>query len=118
MQPEPPTGIGAETLEQWPDATPEEAAEPPAPKRRNMLDTLLEVMDLSQVDTAARYAQLADVVVTPRFGPADWRDFGLADRFLAAGRAAAEEQLPALQALCRPVDVEAARRETAIVSLA
>ena len=39
---------------------------------------------------------------------ADWRDFQLADLFLAAGRAAALEQLPALQALCRPIDLEAA----------
>ena len=50
---------------------------------------------------------LADVVVTPRFGPADWRDFQLADLFLAAGRAAALEQLPALQALSTPVDLDA-----------
>jgi hypothetical protein len=39
----------------------------------------------------------------------------MADRFLAAGRAAALEQLPALQALCKPVDLEAARREAALV---
>jgi predicted acylesterase/phospholipase RssA/CRP-like cAMP-binding protein len=105
--------LGAETLEEWPDAPKDEADEPAKAKRKNMLDTLFEVMDLSQLDTAARHAELADVVVTPRFGPADWRDFGLADLFLAAGRAAALEQLPSLQALCRPVDLEAARRETA-----
>ena len=107
--------LGAETLEQWPDASAEEAAEQPPPKRKNMLDTLLEVMDLSQVDTAARYAELADVALTPRFGPADWRDFGMADRFLAAGRAAALGQLAELRALCRPVDLETARREAALV---
>ena len=105
--------LGAETLEEWPDAPKQEADEPAKPKRKNMLDTLFEVMDLSQLDTAARHAELADVVVTPRFGPADWRDFGLADLFLAAGRAAALEQLPALQALCNPVDLEAAKREAA-----
>ncbi len=103
--------LGAETLESWPDATPEEAAEQPAPRRKNALDTLLEVMDLSQLDTAARYAELADVTITPRFGPADWRDFGHAERFLAAGRAAALEQLPALEALCRPIDLQASRRD-------
>jgi NTE family protein len=106
--------LGAETLEQWPDAPKAEADEPAKPRRKNMLDTLFEVMDLSQLDTAARHADLADVVLTPRFGPADWRDFQLADRFLAAGRATALEQLPALQALCRPVDAEAARREAAL----
>jgi hypothetical protein len=76
-----------------------------------MLDTLLEVMDLSQLDTSRRHAALADVVVTPRFAMSDWRDFHLADLFLAAGRAAALQQLPALQALSRPVDLGVARRE-------
>ena len=106
--------LGAETLEEWPEAPKQEAEEPAKPRRKNMLDTLFEVMDLSQLDTAVRHAELADVVVTPRFGPADWRDFQLADRFLAAGRAAALEQLPALQTLCRPIDLEAARREAAL----
>ena len=105
--------LGAEALEEWPDAPKPEPDEPAKAKRKNMLDTLFEVMDLSQLDTAARHAELGDVVVTPRFGPADWRDFQLADLFLAAGRAAALEQLPALQALCKPVDLEAARREAA-----
>ena len=79
-----------------------------------MLDTLLEVMDLSQLDTSSRHAALADVVITPRFAPADWRDFNLADLFLAAGRAAALDQLPKLQALSRPVDLDrrAARRSS------
>jgi NTE family protein len=107
--------LGAEALEEWPDAPKQDADEPAKPKRKNMLDTLFEVMDLSQLDTAARHAGLADVVVTPRFGPADWRDFQLADLFMAAGRAAAREQLPELQELCRPIDLEAARREAALV---
>jgi len=77
---------------------------------------MLEVMDLSQLDTATRHAALADVTVTPVFGPADWRDFHLADLFLAAGRSAAEQQLPALQALSRPVDLEEARRKAAITT--
>jgi NTE family protein len=107
--------LGAEALEQWPDAPKQEAGEPVKARRKNMLDTLFEVMDLSQLDTAVRHADLADVVITPRFGPADWRDFQLADLFLAAGRAAALEQLPALQALCRPIDLEAVRRGAALV---
>jgi NTE family protein len=111
--------LGAETLERWPDA-PEPEAEEEAPtrkRRRGPLDTMLEVMDLSQVDTSARHAALADVVITPRFGPADWRDFQLADLFLDAGRAAAAEQLPALQSLTRPVDLDAARRDEPIARL-
>ena len=109
--------MGAETLERWPSG-PELEAAPPRKARRGMLDTLLEVMDLSQLDTSTRHAALADVVVTPRFAPADWRDFNLADLFLAAGRAAAEERLPELQALSRPVDVVAARREQGLGTLA
>jgi hypothetical protein len=45
---------------------------------------------------------MGDVVLHPRFGPASWRDFHLADLFLAAGREAAERQMPALQALATP----------------
>jgi hypothetical protein len=54
-------------------------------------------------------------VVTPRFGPAEWRDFHQADLFLAAGREAAAAQLPALQALSRPLNLDRARREASIV---
>ncbi len=108
--------MGAETLERWP-AGPELEAPPPRRGRRGMLDTLLEVMDLSQLDTSARHAALADVVITPRFALADWRDFHLADLFLAAGRAAATEQLPALRALSRPIDPDAARREEGLGTL-
>jgi NTE family protein len=107
--------LGAETLERWPDAPEPEPAEPQKPRRRGPLDTILEAMDLSQLDTSARHAALADVVVTPRFGPAEWRDFHRADLFLAAGREAAQAQLPALRALSRPLDLEAARREASIV---
>jgi NTE family protein len=95
---------GAEVLAAWP----EQPELPPARERKSrggMLDTLLEVMDLSQLETSARHAELADVTITPRFGPAHWRDFHLADLFLAAGRRAALEQLPALQALSTPVDL-------------
>ena len=67
-----------------------------------MLDTLLEVIDLAQVEASVRHAARADVVMTPRFGPGNWRDFHLADLFLEAGRRVAEEQLPALRALARP----------------
>ena len=47
---------------------------------------MFEAMDLSQVDTSARHAALADVAITPRFGPGEWRDFQNADLYLA-GRA-------------------------------
>ena len=92
--------MSRETLPAWPGQEPP----PPAEERlgSRMLETLLEVMDVSQLDTSVRHAAQADVVVTPRFGPSTWRDFELADLFLAAGRQAAQEQLSALQSLARP----------------
>jgi len=98
--------MGRETLPAWPG----QEAVPPAPKKTRgtrTLETLLEVMDLMQLDTGIRHTELADVPVTPRFGPGSWRDFHLADQFLAAGRAAAEERLPALRAIARPQLMEA-----------
>jgi predicted acylesterase/phospholipase RssA/CRP-like cAMP-binding protein len=95
--------LSRDTLAAWPG----EAPPPPEQAKRGsrMLETLLEVMDLSQLDTSVRHADLADVTITPRFGPSSWRDFHLADLFMMAGRRAAEEQLPALQALARPQSV-------------
>jgi NTE family protein len=93
--------ISRQTLPAWPGEVP--PAEPTRGPRSRMLDTLLEVMDLAQLDSSERHAARADVPITPRFGPGSWRDFHLADLFLAAGRQAAEEQLPALQALARPI---------------
>ncbi len=108
--------MGAETLERWPEGL--EAAEPPQRRGKpGLLDTMLEVMDLSQLDTSRRHAALADVVVTPRFARTDWRDFHLADLFLAAGRTAALEQLPVLQSLSRPVNPDDARREEHLSTL-
>jgi NTE family protein len=86
-------------------AWPGQPAPPPKESRKRgsrMLDTLLEVMDLAQLDTSEQGTALADVGITPRFGPGSWRDFDLADLFLAAGREAAQESLPALQKLARP----------------
>ncbi|HWX45920.1 MAG TPA: cyclic nucleotide-binding and patatin-like phospholipase domain-containing protein [Solirubrobacteraceae bacterium] len=97
--------MGAEVLAAWPEQ-PELEPVRERQRRGSTLDTLLEVMDLSQLETSARHAELADVVITPRFGPAHWRDFHLADLFLAAGRRAALEQLPALRALSTPVDLK------------
>ena len=92
--------MSRDTLPAWPG----EGVPAPAPDDRGprMLDALLEVMDLSQLDASIRHAAKADVVVTPRFGPATWRDFARADLFLAAGRRAAVEQMPSLRALAAP----------------
>jgi len=93
--------ISADTLASWPGGPPPQP--PPERRRRGVLDDLLEVMDLSQLAESVRHAELADVVITPKFGPGDWRDFHLADQFLAAGRAAAVEQLPELRSLALPM---------------
>ena len=71
-----------------------------------MLDTLLEVIDLAQLEASVRHAAAADVVITPRFGPGNWRDFHLADLFLEAGQRAAEQQLGSLRTLARPQSLE------------
>jgi predicted acylesterase/phospholipase RssA/CRP-like cAMP-binding protein len=94
-----------ELLPAWPGET-APTVEPKRGRGSRMLETLLEVMDLMQLDTSARNAETADVVITPRFGPGSWRDFHLADHFLAAGRQAAEEQLPALRSLARAQGVQ------------
>jgi predicted acylesterase/phospholipase RssA/CRP-like cAMP-binding protein len=88
------------TLPAWPGAA-APAEEETTPSSR-MLDTLLEVMDLTQLDASEQHAARADVVITPKFGPGSWREFELADRFLEAGRQAAEEELPKLAALASP----------------
>jgi NTE family protein len=78
---------------------------PPPPRASSgsrLLDTLLEVMDLGQYDSSVRHAAQADVVMTPCFGPGSWRDFHLADFFMASGRAAAEAELPCLRSLTNP----------------
>jgi NTE family protein len=91
--------ISRDTLLSWPDMEPV-----PSPTRSGvrMLDTLLETLDLAQMESSIRHAALADVAITPRFGPSTWRDFHLADLFLAAGRSAAEEQLEPIGALAGP----------------
>lgn len=92
--------ISPNTLASWPGGP--APAPPPERRRRGVLDDLLEVMDLSQLAQSTRYAELAEVPITPRFGPGEWRDFHLADQFLAAGRREAERALPALRSLALP----------------
>src|SRR5205823_11043113 len=79
-----------------------EPGRPPTERHLRMVDALLDVMELTWRDSSIRQAALADVVITPRFGPGTWRSFHLADQFLAAGRAAAEAQLATLATLARP----------------
>jgi NTE family protein len=95
--------MSRDVLDAWPgDEPPPEQPEVVRKRGSRILDTLLAVMDVANLDNSVRHADAADVVVTPRFGPSTWRDFHMADLFLEAGRAAAEQQLPALTALARP----------------
>jgi predicted acylesterase/phospholipase RssA len=89
--------LGREILAAWPgDAPPDARARPTA------RDTVVEALEVAQIDAAARQAALADVPITPRFGPGTWRHFHLADRYLAAGAEAAEAALIELAALAQP----------------
>jgi NTE family protein len=89
--------MSRDVLPAWPgDEAPPEEPEVVKKRGSRMLDTLLAVMDLANLDNSIRHAALADVTITPRFGPATWKDFHLADLFLEAGRRATEEALPAL----------------------
>jgi hypothetical protein len=92
--------ISRATLASWPG---QPLPEPPTgPRRPGMLGTILEVMDVTQLDASVRHAELADVTVTPQFGPGSWKDFDLADLYLQAGRLAARQQLAALRQLALP----------------
>jgi predicted acylesterase/phospholipase RssA len=91
--------LSRDVLDAWPG---QDATEPPAPARQSLLATLLEVLELAQLEASTQHAAKADVVVTPRFGPGSWQDFHLADLFLAAGRVGARESLDALGAMSRP----------------
>ncbi len=92
--------MSRDTLPAWPGG--DMIISSPVRKTTRMLDTLLEVMDLAQLDASVRHAALADVVITPRFGPSTWRDYHMADLFLAAGREAATEQLASLRERAKP----------------
>jgi NTE family protein len=92
--------LGRETLTEWPyDCS---GLVIPDPARSQGRDTILEVLELAQLDASARQTARADVPITPVFGPGTWRHLHLGRLFFAAGQKAAEEQLPALHALARP----------------
>ncbi len=92
--------LGREALSVW------QGVDPPDPFRGRdgaaERDTVVEVLELAQLEAAAQQTGRADVPITPRFGPGTWRHFQLADFFLVAGAEAAQAALPALRALARP----------------
>ena len=89
--------LGRDMLEAWPGSAPEVSSRP-----RGGRDTIIESLEVAQIGASARKTALADVPITPLFGPGTWRHFHLADQFMAAGAAAAEAALPALRSLARP----------------
>jgi NTE family protein len=92
--------LGRETLPSWPGE--DGRLVPPAAHTGKARDTVVEVLELTQVDASARQTARADVPVTPRFGPGSWRNMQLGPQCLEAGRVAAEAALSHLAALARP----------------
>ena len=99
--------MSRDELTHWPGDDPAPVIEK---NRSKMLDPMVETLIMLQLDTSTRNAAEADVTITPRFAPSSWRDIHLADRFEAAGRRAAESQLPALLTRIRPQERTASGR--------
>src|SRR5258706_74280 len=99
--------LGRETLPDWPDDYSGLAI--PNLARGEARDTVVEVLELAQLDASARQTGLADVPVTPLFGPGTWRHMHLGSLFFAAGQKAAEDQLSLLGMLARPIERMATR---------
>jgi NTE family protein len=88
-------------LPAWPGQKP---PDPNAPRpTMNWIEALVDTMELGYADASARHAALADVPMTPQFGPSKFRDFQLADQFVAAGREEARAKLPVLERFVRPL---------------
>jgi NTE family protein len=88
--------LGRDVLPEWPGL-------PDMPARgRSDRDVVVESLELASLGVAEQQTALADVQVTPMFGPGTWRDIHLADQYLRAGEAAMAAALPALRALATP----------------
>ena len=98
--------LGREALPRWPDD--EGTADSPVEVTTGFAgsgrvrETVVEVLELAQLEASTRVTAQADVPITPRFGPGTWRHVRLGARFLAAGAEAAETQLARLATLARP----------------
>lgn len=65
----------------------------------NAFDTILRSIHAGQTRLAEMSCREADIVLRPYVCEGRWMDFGNSAQFIAMGREAAEEQLPALRAL-------------------
>ena len=99
--------LGRECRSSWPAAWAGPAGAAATFRSGHARDTVVEVLELAQIDASARQTARADVPITPRFGPGTWRDMQLGPLFFAAGAEAAEAQLPRLGAVARPWRVPA-----------
>jgi NTE family protein len=93
--------LGRETLAAWPFDYGSLVI--PNLARGQARDTVVEVLELAQLDASARQTDRADVPITPLFGPGTWRHMHLGSLFFAAGQKAAEAQLALLNKLARPI---------------
>lgn len=89
--------LGRDTLPRWPGRDDCEVSHAGKPR-----DTLIETLELGQIEASARETARADVSITPVFGPGTWRHMQRGDLFLAAGRRAAECALGRLAMVARP----------------
>ena len=89
------------TLPAWPGEKPPDANAPR--QTMNIIEAMVDTMELGYANSSARHAALADVAMTPQFGPSGYRDYHLADRFVAAGREEARAKLPVLERFVRPL---------------
>jgi predicted acylesterase/phospholipase RssA len=92
--------LGRETLPEWPYECGNLAI--PNLARDQARNTVVEVLELAQLDASARLTARADVPITPLFGPGTWRHMHLGSLFFTAGQKAAEAQLSLLGMLARP----------------
>lgn len=65
----------------------------------NVMDTFRRALMCAQLGLAEKESKAADVLIHPFFCESTWFDFENFDRYIRAGRRAAEEALPRIQAL-------------------
>ncbi|HEY1084807.1 MAG TPA: patatin-like phospholipase family protein [Prosthecobacter sp.] len=65
----------------------------------NVMDTFRRALMCSQLGLAEKESRKADIVIHPFFCESTWFDFENFDRYIRAGRRAAEEALPSIFAL-------------------
>lgn len=68
----------------------------------NVMDTFRRSLMSAQLRLIAKECAAADVVIQPRLAQSTWHDFENFDHYIAAGRTAALECLPAVRALLDP----------------